>query len=207
MTIGSAAFRAGTLPQAPLSPFHSFRQNRHPPAMPRIMGAAAPPSRLPVAGLADDPPRGRILVVEDDASLVLDLQRLLREGGYRAVGPASSLEEAERLIAQRPIDATVLDLQLRGCETVADSLAYRGVPFLWLTNSLRDELPKAHARVPAVAKPSVREKLIGMLEQLVSHASVPSCRLESTHSICAAQIRSRARGRASPLSARREGSG
>ena len=168
MTIGSAAFLAGTLPQAPLSPFHSFRQNRHPPAMPRVMGAAAPPSRLPVAGLADDPPRGRILVVEDEASLVLDLQRLLREGGYRAVGPAVSIEEAERFIAQRPIDATVLDAQLRGCETVADSLAYRGVPFLWLTSASRDELPKAHARVPAVTKSSVREKLLGVLEEVMS---------------------------------------
>lgn len=168
MTIGSAAFLAGTLPQAPLSPLHSFRQNRHPPAMPRVMGAAAPPSRLPVAGLADDPPRGRILVVEDEALLVLDLQRLLREGGYRAVGPVVSIEEAERFIAQHPIDATVLDAQLRGCETVADGLAYRGVPFVWLTNTARDELPKAHAGVPAVAKSCVREKLIGVLEQVMS---------------------------------------
>ena len=168
MTTGSAACLAGTLPQAPLSPLHSFRQSRHPPAMPRITGAAAPPSRLPVPSLADDPPRGRILLVEDEAPLVLDLQSLLREGGYRAVGPAVSIEDAERLIAQRPIDATVLDVQLRGCETIADSLANRDIPFLWLTNTPCDELPKAHVRVPAVAKSSVREKLIGVLEQLMS---------------------------------------
>ena len=40
---------------------------------------------------ASEPPRGRILVVEDQAVVALDLQRSLREAGYRVVGPATSL--------------------------------------------------------------------------------------------------------------------
>ena len=46
---------------------------------------AAPPPHL-----AAEPPRGRILVVEDQAVVALDLQRTLRAAGYRVVGPQSA---------------------------------------------------------------------------------------------------------------------
>ena len=170
MTIGSAASLAGTLPQAPLSPFHSFRRHRRPTARPFPAGAAAPPLRLPVVGLADDPPRARILVVEHDASVALCLQGLLREAGYRVVGPAASIEEAERLTAHGRIDGAVIDLQVHGAVpmALADHLADRGIPFVWLTDVPSAPLPKAHADVPSVTKSCAPESLIDALERAMS---------------------------------------
>jgi len=54
--------------------------------------------------LAEDPPRGRILVVTNEARLALDVQRILRNAGYRAVGPAASADEVDRLTGHRPVD-------------------------------------------------------------------------------------------------------
>jgi CheY-like chemotaxis protein len=173
MTIGSAASLAGTLPRAPLSPVHCFRQRRRPAARPYPVGAGVPPLRLPRAGLADDPPRGRVLVVEDDALVALDLQCLLREAGYRVVGPAATIEEAERLIARGSIDGAVLDVQVQGLVPVAfaDSLADRGIPFIWLTDAPCDRLPEAHADVASVAKSCAAAQFIDALERAMSRGA------------------------------------
>ena len=82
----------------------------------------------------------RILVVEDEALIALDLARQLRGAGHEVVGPCRSGAEALRRIAEagpdaRP-EAAVLDYTLRGTETseaVARDLAARGVPFAFLT--------------------------------------------------------------------------
>jgi CheY-like chemotaxis protein len=173
MTIGSAALLPGTLPQAPLSPPQFFGRRRSPAVLPAA--AAAPTWRLPVAGLADDPPRGRILVVEDEASVALDIQRVLGEAGYRAVGPAASVEEAVRLMARRAVDAAIVDLQLGGCAAlaIADGLAHRAIPFVWLTDQALKLPPQSHADVPSVAKHSVGEELVEALERAMSQGRDP----------------------------------
>ncbi len=169
MTIGSAASRPGYTPAAPLPTFRSFRRNGRLPVMPRIVTAGTPPRHLPKTAEADDPPRGRILVVEDQAPLALDVQRALLQAGYRAVGPVASVEEAERLIARGPIDGAVVDLQLNGgvATVVAESLAQEGIPLVWLTNAEAplDAYPRAHMGAPAVTKPFTGDELIRTLER------------------------------------------
>lgn len=39
------------------------------------------------AGTIDRPPRGRVLIVEDQLPLALEMQKHLRDAGYRIVGP------------------------------------------------------------------------------------------------------------------------
>jgi hypothetical protein len=52
------------------------------------------PPRTPAFELAADAlPRARVLVVEREALVALDLQRTLREAGFRASGPAATLGE------------------------------------------------------------------------------------------------------------------
>src|SRR5437764_9883537 len=97
MPIGSAASLPGILPQAPLSPFPIVRRDRRLSLVPQSSGQIAPPRRLPLEAAAEDPPRGRILVVDEDTGATLELQRVLREAGYRVVGPAASAAEAKRL--------------------------------------------------------------------------------------------------------------
>ena len=45
-----------------------------------------------------DLPQGKVLMVVDDAIMALDLQRLLNDAGYRAVGPAATVGEIQSMI-------------------------------------------------------------------------------------------------------------
>jgi CheY-like chemotaxis protein len=126
--------------------------------------------QLPRPALADDPPRGRILVVTDQASLALDVQRVLRDAGYRVIGPAASADEAERLTGRRPIDGAIVDLQLENGDVavVADRLADGDIPFVWLTDTFLDAIPRKHAFAPVVTKPLDGERLVRALERALS---------------------------------------
>jgi CheY-like chemotaxis protein len=120
--------------------------------------------------LADDPPRGRVLVVTDEAQLALDVQRVLRDAGYRTVGPAPSADEAERLTGCFPIDGAVVDLHLKdgAGATAGDCLANRGIPFVWLAEIPFGRLPRSHAFVPVVAKPVQGEELLRALDRALA---------------------------------------
>src|SRR4051812_9135839 len=170
MTIGSTASLPGFGPEAPFHPFHTFRDDKHLPVLPRLRPASAAQRQVPRTALADDPPRGRILVVTNQASLALDVTRILRDAGYRAIGPAASADEVKRLNDRCPIDGALLDLQLEGggASIVADRLADIGIPFVWLTDALLDAIPRKHAFAPAVTKPFEGKDLIGALERTLS---------------------------------------
>lgn len=135
MPTGSAA--SLPQPQVPLSPSFSARRRPGAVMVPGTWGATAPPRRSPVHAAAAEPPRGRVLLASNDPATAFELQRMLREAGYRAVGPAGSMAEVERLVAQRVrygngIDCAVVDLTLRDAARIAGRLADEGVRFLWL---------------------------------------------------------------------------
>lgn len=173
MTIVSAA----SLPNhGPEAPFRSFRSPRRPLSLAHMQTASGPQRHFPMVQLADDPPLGRILVVMDQASLALDVQRILREAGYLVVGPAETAEDVDRMTAQRLIDGAVVDLQLAGgiAKAVADRLARKGIPFVWLTGDTRgaalDSLPWGYGEAPAVPKPITGENLVQSLERALTSA-------------------------------------
>ena len=56
----------------------------------------------------------RILVVEDENVVALDLQETLRNVGYEVVGIASSASEAVRKASQHQPDLILMDIELRG---------------------------------------------------------------------------------------------
>lgn len=177
MTFGSAASLPGPAPEVPLPSFRSFRRNGRLPVVPRIAALGAPERQRFEPALAEEPPRGRILIVEDDAALSLDIQRILREAGYLAVGPAASADEADRLIRQGPLDGAVIDLHLAsGRDIVADTLAQAGIPFVWLARDSLIAIPRSHAFAPAVTTPFGREDLVSALERARSQGSRPDSR-------------------------------
>ena len=59
----------------------------------------------------------------------------LADLGYAVLGPASSVGEALRLATTGRIDGALLDWKLRAesCVPVAELLAARGIPFIFLT--------------------------------------------------------------------------
>jgi CheY-like chemotaxis protein len=162
MTIGSAAFLPGPVPATPL-PFSRAFSNAG-------LSGAAPPGRSPVGLSANDRPGGRILVVEHQAIVALDLQRTLRDAGYRVIGPASTVAEAERLIERGSIDCAILDLDLDRASTsaVADLLALSGVPVVFLLGSSREGLPECHRERPVVEEPYAKAELLMAVRRAMS---------------------------------------
>lgn len=92
----------------------------------------------------------RILIVEDEAIVALELEHRLQRQGYVIAGTARSAEEALALVAVQPIDLALLDLRLGGKRDgidVARELRERDTPFVFLTAHGDDE---TLARVKAV---------------------------------------------------------
>lgn len=167
MTIGSAASLAGTLPEALLSPVPMARRDKSVAILPYGRGDDdAPPRIVPLQKAAGEPPRGHIFVAAADAGTALALQRVLAESGYRVVGPAASAAETNRLIerARQPLSCGLLDVDLLDSASIADRLAVRDIPIVWLASAANPVLPSAHAAAPVVRKPVSRDDLLEAVE-------------------------------------------
>lgn len=105
----------------------------------------------------------RILVLEDEYLIAMDVEHLCLEQGAAAVTIARSLEEVE---ADASFDAAVVDLMLSGQSTIdfAIGLKERGVPFVFASGyGEREDLAARFPGVSVVAKPYAGADLIGAL--------------------------------------------
>ncbi len=99
--------------------------------------------------------KARILVVEDDALLAIDLAQWLETAGFQVVGPAATVEKALKLIRQVGCYGAVLDVHLgkETSEAIAIDLRARGKPLLVVTGYSHQQLPPALAGAPRLSKP------------------------------------------------------
>lgn len=115
--------------------------------------------------------KARILVVEDEALVALQLQNDLNEQGYHVVGPARSLRHGLILAAQEEIDVALLDVSLgrETSATIAEQLSSRGVPFAFTTGYSDFAVLPAHLRgAPKVTKPYVVQDIRKVLDGLLA---------------------------------------
>src|SRR2546421_9257076 len=77
----------------------------------------------------------RVLVVEDEFIIALEIQSDLEDAGATVVGPAFTLRLAMDLAAHADVSAATLDLRLGrdSVRPVARILADRGIPFVFYT--------------------------------------------------------------------------
>jgi len=121
---------------------------------------------------ADDPPRGRILVVEKDVTRALELQRLLRDLDYRVLGPASSSQEARQMIERArsagtmPIDCALLDVNVPGIADVGKQLAAEAIRFIWVAPA--GELPTGRLDAPLLSLPCHRRALFDAVTRRIA---------------------------------------
>jgi CheY-like chemotaxis protein len=110
----------------------------------------------------------RILIVEDDALLALDLAQNLERAGFSVVGQAASASRALALLAKSNCDAAVLDVYLgRGqtSEPVAQALKLRGIPFVTVTAYSHEQRPAAYAGSAILSKPVRLPDLLAELQR------------------------------------------
>jgi CheY-like chemotaxis protein len=79
--------------------------------------------------------RPRVLLVEDEALVAMMVQECLAEFGYQVIGPICTASEAVAKAKDGRFEAAVLDINLGdgAVYPVADILAARGVPFVFVT--------------------------------------------------------------------------
>jgi DNA-binding LytR/AlgR family response regulator len=98
----------------------------------------------------------RILIVEDEFLLAMELELLVLRRGCLVLGPASSVAHALALIDGDRPDAALLDVNLKGerATPIAAALIARGVPFVLITGYSRPQLSEPELRdAPRIDKP------------------------------------------------------
>lgn len=102
-----------------------------------------------------------ILLVEDEAYIALDVKELLRQTKCKVVGPFVDVATALAAIEKGRIDCAILDVNLGKEHTLylADVLADRAVPFIWMSGYDATILPERHRQRPFVAKPFAADDL------------------------------------------------
>ena len=107
----------------------------------------------------------RVMIVEDEALVALVLADQLADMGISVVGPCSSVAAAKSAVLANELDAAILDVNLGGelVYPVADLLAARGVPFIFVTGYGHESIDRRFAHSPILEKPVEREVLEEML--------------------------------------------
>lgn len=139
---------------------------------PRVFSPSDQPTGTPLATtLAGH----RILIVEDEGLLALDMEFALIDAGATVLGPVIQVDDGLTLLTAEPdIDAAILDLDLRGQSAypIADALRERDVPFVFHTGQggADDLRARYGAETMIFAKPSRMQNVIGALVQLITTA-------------------------------------
>jgi CheY-like chemotaxis protein len=97
------------------------------------------------------------------------IEEILESAGCVVTGPIPRLPEALDAVDHEDYDVAVLDVNLAGerINPVADALAERNVPFLFVTGYGAHALPSEYAQRPHVCKPFRMNDLLCMLSSVV----------------------------------------
>jgi DNA-binding response OmpR family regulator len=109
----------------------------------------------------------RVLVVEDEALLALEISEYLAGAGFQVVGPAASVAKALKLIIHPGCDMAILDVNLGSehSEPIALALKARSIPFVVVSGNSLDHLPSGFSGAPSVSKPVSPSTLLGLFCQ------------------------------------------
>ena len=112
----------------------------------------------------------RILVIEDEPLLAMEMATMLSDAGFEPVGPAFTLEEAMRVAVKRDFDGVLLDANLGGkpVDELASLLTRANIPFAFVTGYGREGLPKAFASASLLSKPFSVTALVETVRNLIS---------------------------------------
>src|SRR5262249_11298569 len=119
----------------------------------------------------------RILVIEDEPLVSMELEGELAAAGCEGIGPAATLAHAKTLVEEGKYDAALVDVNLKGqpVDELAALLTEKKHPFAFVTGYGRDALPEAFRGAAVLAKPFSSDQLLATAEGLLhpSSAVVP----------------------------------
>jgi DNA-binding response OmpR family regulator len=103
----------------------------------------------------------RILLVEDDPFIALDVSCAIEQAGGEVIGPVSQVAEAVAVAQTAEFNLAVLDWEIVGgvSQVIAETLTARGTPFFFHTGSV-DRVREHWPHHCIVGKPSAPESLL-----------------------------------------------
>ena len=119
-------------------------------------------------------PGWRVLVVEDEALIRMDLAEMLSEEGYQVVGEAGDGEAAVEQARELKPDLVIMDVKMPkkdGIDAAAEIVGERIAPVVMLTAfSQRDLIERARdaGAMAYLVKPFARHELVPAIELAVS---------------------------------------
>jgi DNA-binding response OmpR family regulator len=117
----------------------------------------------------------RVLVVEDELLVAMELDCVLRAQGCTVLGPAATVDRAVVLIGEGQPEVALLDLNLGGQSAlpVVAVLNTRGVPFLVVSgySEKQSQAPEL-SRAPWLAKPVSHRQLLDALRRVLMDSSI-----------------------------------
>jgi CheY-like chemotaxis protein len=107
----------------------------------------------------------RILVVEDEFLIALNIAGVLEDNGLVVVGPFAGTGEALEALKRQAVDGALLDANLGGQPVghIADALSARKVPFAFVSGYGREQLPQQYRGAPLVQKPFTDADLLAVV--------------------------------------------
>jgi DNA-binding response OmpR family regulator len=118
------------------------------------------------AGLSGE----RVLVVDDEAIIALDLESIVTAAGGEVIGPSGSLDTAISLARSDGPTIAVLDVRLGqdNIRPLAELLTRAGVPFLFYSGEFNSEqMRQEWPMCGFVAKPAAPRVLVDALRALL----------------------------------------
>jgi CheY-like chemotaxis protein len=112
----------------------------------------------------------KVFVVEDEFLIRMLLEDMLADLGHDIAAVAGSVSEAVELAKTSEFDLAILDVNLDGRDVypVADILADRGLPFVFVTGYGGRGLPEPYRERPTLQKPFQLEDLRATLSAVMT---------------------------------------
>jgi CheY-like chemotaxis protein len=115
----------------------------------------------------------RVLVVEDEFLIAMDLEAMLRDLACEVVGPIGDLASALRAAREETLDLALLDANLGGepVTAVAEALVARAVPIVFCTGYQVDSWCDRYPATRTLMKPFQPAELRHALERALARGS------------------------------------
>ena len=117
----------------------------------------------------------RILIVEDEFLIAMELATTLEAHGFEVMGPVANVDEAHKILEREKPNAAILDLNLQGqrATPVAAKLQELDLPFVIASAYSDGDLPQDPPLrgILSIGKPTNRATLVEILRRITDNRS------------------------------------
>jgi PAS domain S-box-containing protein len=143
-----------------------------------IEGIDEPPPQIPIDGR-------KLLLVEDEALVGMMMKDVLSDLGFAVIGPITGITRALAIARDGDIGGAILDINLGGdpIYPVADALASRDIPFVFITGYSVDGIDRRYAHIHTLEKPVEPDTLRRLFVEGTGKFNLPRVRREDAASV------------------------